>query len=110
MLGAVFGGINGIRNKPGYATWFYSTESYTYDGLGRLTNVNKDWQSGLHQYWYDKASRVTQSTDLSIEGVNLLITRVTTTAYDSGGGTSDGRIATQLTTRNGVNESLAHSG
>lgn len=98
------------------------SEYYSYDGLGRMTvlareadktvretttgeTVGGSWSSEpVNVRSYDKASRLLSDTNYILEGSSL-VPRVTTTTYDD-----DGRTDTQVTSKNGVLESVVRFG
>jgi YD repeat-containing protein len=86
-----------------------NTEKYTYDGLGRLTDVERETNTGtgftLYRHnVYDKANRVTSETNYFLEN-SAIANRTTVTGYDA-----DGRASTQTTTKGGEYENIMSFG
>ncbi len=98
-------GTKYILNQFGYSTASdYSTETYGYDGMGRLLTIAKDLAFATSTYVYDKASRQTQASTYTIES-NALVGRVQTNTYNA-----DGQVLSQSTTKSGNQESLVQFG
>jgi YD repeat-containing protein len=105
---------NGIWGQITPATGMY-TEYYTYDGLGRLKQVDKETdnytnsRSELRKYIYDKADRVTKQTEYFL-GQNssqqwVKQSRVTDSFYNAAG-----QIARQSTSKEGRLETIVRFG
>jgi YD repeat-containing protein len=93
----------------GVRTSIPNTEKYTYDGLGRLTDVERKTNTGtgftLYRHnVYDKANRGTSETNYFLED-SAIANRTTVTGYDA-----DGRASTQTTTKGGEYETIVSFG
>jgi YD repeat-containing protein len=95
-----FGGVRFDLSEPGG----YSTETYGYDGGGRLLTVQKD-DILKNTRSYDGASRELTDTTVTLVGNNQITSRTRTTVYDD-----DGRTVSQTTLKGSLLESAVTYG
>lgn len=97
----VFGGVQIpiYQNQQGY-----STETYGYDGAGRLTTVQKD-DILQNTRSYDGASRELADTTVTLVGDNEVTSRTRTSVYDD-----DGRTVSQTTLKGSLLENVVTYG